>query len=84
MTLCFPEVFIIWETLNTISVIGSLSQVTFMVAYLIPGKIYDSFRKTLRNSLIFWVFLFLIFVFLFLGPLSQHMEVPRLGVESEL
>lgn len=34
------------------SVIGLLSQVTFLVAYLIPGKIYDSFRKTLRNGLI--------------------------------
>ena len=34
----------------------------------------------------FWIFLFLFsFVFLpFLGPLLQHMEVPRLGVESEL
>ena len=31
-----------------------------------------------------FIYLF-IFVFLpFLGPLSQHMEVPRLGVESEL
>ena len=24
------------------------------------------------------------FFFLFLGPLLQHMEVPRLGVESEV
>ena len=31
-----------------------------------------------RNSLFFSVFL------PFLGPLLQHMEVPRLGVESEL
>ena len=31
------------------------------------------------------VFLFFVFVFLpFLGPLPQHMEVPRLGVKSEL
>ena len=29
--------------------------------------------------------IFFFFVFLpFLGPLQQHMEVPRLGVESEL
>ena len=27
---------------------------------------------------------FLFFVFCFLGPHPQHMEVPRLGVESEL
>ena len=28
--------------------------------------------------------LFFLFFLLFLGPLPQHMEVPRLGVESEL
>ena len=27
---------------------------------------------------------FLLFVFCFLGPQSRHMEVPRLGAESEL
>ena len=33
----------------------------------------------------FFVCLFVCFVFLpFLGPLPRHMEVPRLGVESEL
>lgn len=54
--ICFvttPEVFRIWEILKAIPVIGSLSQVTFLVAYLIPGKIYASFRKTLRSGLIF-------------------------------
>ena len=54
--ICFvttPEVLRIWETLKAIPVIGSLSQVTFLVAYLILGKIYASFRKTLRNGLIF-------------------------------
>ena len=35
-------------------------------------------------TLIFF-FNFIFFVFLlFLGPLPQHMEIPRLGVESEL
>ena len=35
--------------------------------------------------LFFFFFSFFLFVFLhFLGPLPQHMEVPRLGVESEL
>ena len=29
-------------------------------------------------------FLFFIFIFFFLGLYLQHMEVPRLGVESEL
>ena len=37
-----------------------------------------------RNAIDFF-FLFFSFVFLpFLGPLPWHMEVPRLGVESEL
>ena len=31
----------------------------------------------------FWIFVYL-FVFCFLGPHLQHMEVPRLGVQSEL
>ena len=37
-------------------------------------------------EIIFLLFIYLfIFVFLpFLGPLLRHMEVPRLGVESEL
>ena len=32
----------------------------------------------------FFVFLLLLLLLLFLGPLPRHMEVPRLGVESEL
>ena len=33
----------------------------------------------------FFFIIIIIFVFLpFLGPLPRHMEVPRLGVESEL
>ena len=34
-------------------------------------------------SFFFFFFFFLVFL-LFLGPLPRHMEVPRLGVESEL
>ena len=30
------------------------------------------------------VFLLLLLLLLFLGPLRRHMEIPRLGVESEL
>ena len=30
------------------------------------------------------IFLFIIFIFVFSGPYSRHMEVPRLGIESEL
>ena len=32
----------------------------------------------------FFLFLFRLFLFLFLGPHAQHMEVPRIGVKSEL
>ena len=31
-----------------------------------------------------FIFLFFIFIFVFLGPLQRHMEVPMLGIESEL
>ena len=45
-------------------------------------------QKTIKLSgavVIQGTILFLFFVFLpFLGPLLRHMEVPRLGVESEL
>uniref|UniRef100_A0A8D1BK53 2'-phosphotransferase n=2 Tax=Sus scrofa TaxID=9823 RepID=A0A8D1BK53_PIG len=46
-------------------------------------------RPTRKNHhptpVLFFFFFFFFFVFLlFLGPLSWHMEVPRLGVESEL
>ena len=38
-----------------------------------------------RSCVVFFLFFFVFFVFLlFLGPLQQHMEVPRLGVELEL
>ena len=30
------------------------------------------------------LFVFLLLLLLFLGPLPRHMEVPRLGVQSEL
>ena len=39
------------------------------------------------NSIILFIYLFtylFIYLFIFLGPHSWHMEVPRLGVESEL
>jgi len=55
---------------------------------------YEGGPATLVNLFIYLFFLFffvfLSFVFLllllllFLGPLPRHMEVPRLGVESEL
>ena len=34
----------------------------------------------------FWLFFFFFFFFfpVFLGPLPQHMEIPRLGVDLEL
>ena len=50
----------------------------------IPTKIANPL-KTMLSLKVVNGFCFLFFVFLpFLGPLPQHMEVPRLGVESEL
>ena len=34
--------------------------------------------------LFYFILFFLLLLLLFLGPLPRHMEVPRLGVESEL
>lgn len=53
--ICFVttlEVFILinWEILKAIPIIGSLPQVTFLEAYLIPGEIYTSFRKAHRSA----------------------------------
>ena len=39
----------------------------------------------LKQRFSYSILFFFVFVFLpFFGPLLQHMEVPRLGVESEL
>ena len=40
------------------------------------------YNETNPNEFLFFSFLF--FFFFFLGPYQQHMEVPRLGVKSEL
>ena len=37
-----------------------------------------------KDSFLFSLFFFCLFFLAFLGPLPQHMEVPRLGVELEL
>ena len=46
---------------------------------MLPDKSFGLYLDDIRKPLkVFFVFL------LFLGPLLRHMEVPRLGVESEL
>ena len=38
-----------------------------------------------HNSLIFWVlYFYYVFIFVFLGLHPQHIEIPRIGVQSEL
>ena len=37
-----------------------------------------------QGNKLFFLCLLLLLLLLFLGPLPRHMEVPRLGVESEL
>ena len=62
------------------------------VADRIPGPCLDSLGAapgsgawaTSPCSSLPLLFFFFFFVFFFLGPLPRHMEVPRLGVESEL
>ena len=50
----------------------------------IVGFVTAEPQQELWECLSFFLFFFF-FVFLpFLGPLPRHMEVPRLGVESEL
>ena len=38
---------------------------------------------SINKSIYLFLFIYL-FIFVFLGPHPQHMEVPRLGVQSEL
>ena len=55
--------------------------VTVEAWILSPGKMLCEYK--IKSFILF--FGFFLFVFLpFLGPLLRHMEVPRLGVESEL
>ena len=44
------------------------------------AMLVDSMHYTLHKSINFFIFIFLPF----LGPHPQHMEVPRLEVESDL
>ena len=50
-----------------------------------PPVILETAQQDSSSFRSSWGFLFFFLVFLpFLGPLPQHMEVPRQGVESEL
>ena len=42
------------------------------------------FLRAIGIASVICVFYYLILFFIFLGLYSQHMEVPRLGVKSEL
>ena len=45
----------------------------------------DNLRHTIYGNVqVQTLFIYLFVFFPFLGPLPRHMEVPRLGVESEL
>ena len=47
-------------------------------------KLEQSFLQYIIFFPSFFFFFFFFFVFFFIGPHLQHMEIPRLGVESEL
>ena len=60
-------------------------QISYNITYTwnLKKKRYKGTYLQNRNRLIYFFFFFLVFL-LFLGPLPRHMEVPRLGVQSEL
>ena len=65
---------LIWTTFKSILVLIHVTkQVTLSIAEWSSSFSFFSF-----------VFLFVFFFLVFLGPHPRHMEVPRLGVESEL
>ena len=51
--------------------------------FLTSGQSVQDINQCTRNYLLPPLFIYL-FIYCFLGPHPQHMEVPRLGVESEL
>ena len=53
------------------------------LSYSCPGKLEVVLFCFVFLSFVF-LLLLLLLLLLFLGPLPRHMEVPRLGVESEL
>ena len=55
---------------------------TFIAIKIKFEKCFDIFNMDLKDFILFHLLLLLLFCFL--GPHVQHMEVPRLGVESEL
>ena len=58
--------------------------VTLMLLLLLGFKVDLSLLSFSPRVWTFFCFLFFFFSFVFLGPHSQHMEVPRLGVWLEL
>ena len=67
------------------------SETTFELTHWFQARLCHSghcvtWSKFLNHSgLLVFISFFFFFVFLlFLGPIPRHMEVPRLGVESEL
>ena len=60
-----------------------MKRITFLLFFLIliSGVHHLAVASDAFNSKIIYMYLF---VFFFLGLHSWHMEVPRLGVESEL
>ena len=55
-----------------------------MPAVATATRPYSTFVETRKSHPFLREFLGVLFVFVFLGLYPRHMEVPRLGVESEL
>ena len=59
--------------------------IEYIVKLLDFSNMIGEMLSKYTDNLHFFFFFFFFFVFLpFLGPLPQHMEVPRLGAESAL
>ena len=73
---------------NTKSWFNAVCLSRHRLAPRMPPRLLDASKAFGQSSWkdgIAFFFFFFFFVFLpFLGPLLRHMEVPRLGVESEL
>ena len=67
-----------------ISTVAQITALGFLFPIFSPCLFYNVLKRTGIDFYFLNFFVFFFFFFAFLGPHLRHMEVPRLGVESEL